>query len=167
MSQPKMVEFGPVRVIGVSYIGQNKNNEIPTLWEQQIIPRVGEIKPGDLKSAFGICRCVPDAPPSPDGYTFEYIGGLDAAAGAPVPAGMKSVDIPRGHYIVIEIPNLKEVKNAWMSLGQVVASFPEWQAFCGPQGCQCATHPSFEYYPPNFTAEKPLFLYVPVEKKNK
>ncbi len=160
-SQVEVKQFGPYHIIGMSYVGKNENNEIPRLWERQLIPRCKEIETPERASAFGICRCVPGMT---DG-TFEYIGAMEAKAGAAAPDGMVAAEIPRADYVVIPVAGLSEVRQAWGKIPELLAGLTEWTPLCGPEGCECATHPSFEYYPPEFQGEGPLFLYIPVKKK--
>jgi hypothetical protein len=57
-----------------------------------------------------------------------------------------------------------ELPAAWGRVHALVAAQQEWQPYCGPKGCQCAVHPSFEYYPGSFAQDGKLFVYVPVKK---
>ncbi len=160
-SQVEIKEFGPYRIVGLSYVGKNENNEVPQLWERQLMPRWKEIEAPERSSAFGICRCIPGAK---DG-TFEYVAAVEAKAGAAVPEGMIAAEIPKSDYVVIPVAGLGEVRQAWGTVPEKLAGLTEWAPFCGPEGCECATHPCFEYYPPEFQGSGPLFLYIPVKRK--
>lgn len=161
-SEPELREFGPVRAIGMSYKGQNKNNEVPALWER-FFPRFGEINPPkDLALSFGICRCIPG---KTDG-TFEYIAARSASPEALVPSGMMEVQIPHGTYAIFPVRNLSEIFQAWNATPGWFSAHPEWQAYCGPGvTCECATHPCFELYPPEFNGTNSFSLLIPVRKK--
>lgn len=154
-------EFGPYRIIGLSYTGKNENKEVFQLWERQFMPRRHEIDMPERPGAFGICRCVPGAK---DG-TFEYVAAVEAKLGAAPPEGMVAVDIPRGDYVVIPVSGLGEVRQAWSTVPEKLSRFTEWEPYCGPGGCECATHPCFEYYTPEFDDGGPMFLYIPVKRK--
>ncbi len=164
MSQPQIIDFGPVRVVGFSYIGANKNNEIPTMWEKQILPRAQEVCRGKQVPAFGACRCVPNAKPE-DGHIFEYIGGFQADGDMVIPPGMVEIFLPQSQYVAIEVPSLKDIPAAWQSTGKVMADLPQWQTYCNENYCRCADHPGFEYYPTDFCTTGRLYIYVPITKK--
>jgi predicted transcriptional regulator YdeE len=156
----RVVEFGPFRAIGVSCIPKNASEELPQLWKQQIGPRYGEIRKPPHAVALGICRCVPGAT---DG-SFEYIAAFEATADAPIPAGMIEVHLPRCDYAVFEVASLAEVGAAWRGVPAAMAAQHDWEPYCGSNGCQCATHPGFEYYPRTFPKDGRLQVYVPVRK---
>ncbi len=159
--QVEIREFGPYRIVGLSYVGKNENNEVPQLWEQKLMPLWKEIEAPEKPAAFGICRCVPGAT---DG-TFEYVAAVEAAPGAAVPEGMVAVEIPKCEYAVIPVAGLSEIRQAWSVVPAKLAEAPDREAFCGPAGCECATHPCFEYYPPDFESSGRLFLYIPLRPK--
>jgi predicted transcriptional regulator YdeE len=161
-------QFGPYRVIGMSYVGKNENGEIPALWGREggFLARMGEIgaDPDAPDIAFGICRCMDGV----TGGSFEYIAGLPAKADAPVPDGMVEAGIAESTYAVFSVPNLAALHDAWNATGAWFEALPEWAMFCGPTAggkCDCATHPCFELYPPGFTGEKELFIYIPIQRK--
>jgi predicted transcriptional regulator YdeE len=160
-NQVEIKQFGPYRIIGMSYVGKNENNEVPQLWERELMPRSKEIQTPERSSAFGICRCIPG---KTDG-TFEYVAAVEANAEAAVPDGMVAVEIPKSDYVVIPVSGLGEVRQAWGKVPEKLAGLTGWSPFCGPAGCECASHPCFEYYPPEFEGNGPLFLYIPVKQK--
>jgi predicted transcriptional regulator YdeE len=167
--EAKIVQFGPCRAIGLSYVGKYDNEKITALWDGPacIFTRIGEIpqppveKSGEMAGhpMFGLCRCVAGAA---DGC-FEYIAAAVASAEAPVPEGMVEVSIPACSYAVFEVPSLEETMAAWEAVPGWHAAHPEWKGFCGPDGCDCAGHPSFELYPPDFCPTGRFYLYVPVK----
>lgn len=159
--EPRVAEFGPCRAIGMRYVGKNEQGEIPALWHQGFMPRMGEIAPLE-GGAFGVCRCLPGAT---DG-SFEYIAALRAGEGGPpAPEGMVEVSIPRAQYVIFHVRHLGEIHQAWEYLRNWFPEHPEWEAYCGPSGCGCAEYPTFEYYPPDFGEGKPLYLYAPVRAR--
>lgn len=164
--EPKIVEFGPYRVIGINYIGKNENQEIAAMWgaEDGFIKRMCEIQiPEDAEHvSFGICRCIPRVT---DG-SFEYIACLPAAANAPIPEGMIEATIGQGTYAVFEVPNLAAITTAWDESQKWLEASSEWEGTCGPDRCECATRPFFELYPSDFTPEGKLYIYASVQKKS-
>lgn len=167
-TNPEIVQFGPTRVIGLSYIGNNENQEIPRLWdgENGFISRFGEVQsPPDAKwqdtgrhPAFGLMRCVPGAT---DG-TFEYIAAAPATIDAPIPDGMIEATIPAGTYAVFPVSSLAELPQAWPVVYDWQNAHPEWAGYCDSESCDCANHPAFELYPPDFGDHGQLFIYLPV-----
>jgi predicted transcriptional regulator YdeE len=160
-SEPRIEQFGPVRVIGLSCKGKNENGEFSALWEK-FIPRHCEITtPKDMHLFLGICRCIPGRT---DG-SFEYIAALSAAEDASVPEGMMVLQIPKCSYVVFPVRNLKEIMQAWQGTRGWLEAHPEWKTYCGPnQPCDCAHYPCFELYPPEFNGTNGLFIYIPVHK---
>ncbi|HBF33002.1 TPA: hypothetical protein DDW35_00425 [Candidatus Sumerlaeota bacterium] len=154
---PQGFKFGPRRVIGVRYEGDNKNGEIPALWEKVFMPRWQEIAvPECIQECYGVCRCLPGRPAG----QFEYIAGKAAAADAPIPEGMLAVDIPESYYLSFETP-LDQIHAAWDFAMDWFAKHPEVEGFCTPLACECDTHPCFEFYPPDFDGT--LYLYFPIK----
>lgn len=159
----EIIEFGPYRVIGMRYIGKNENGEIPALWggENGFIKRAAEIAKSENieKIAFGLCRCIPDVT---DG-TFEYIAAVPVSEDAQIPTDMVEVMIPAGTYAAFPIESLNALD--FEQLGTWLELHPEWDGFCTPTGCDCATHPNFEMYPETFCTDGKLFIYMPIRKK--
>jgi len=155
------VEFGPVRAIGLRYEGKNENEEIMRLWGS-LLPRRGEIATPEGGGAFGVCRCLPGVK---DG-SFEYLAGFGAREDARVPDGMTALEIPRGEYVVHRVERVDDYKQVWMEACNALAVDPELASCCnGPDDCQCAAHPAFEYYPPEFHGNGPVHIYLAVRRK--
>lgn len=161
--EPRITEFGPLRVIGMRYAGKNENEEIKALWggEAGFITRSKEVDAisGDGRS-FGLCRCIPGVT---DG-SFEYIAAVPVADNAPVPAGMVETTIGAGTYVIFPVPSLNELTQVWESTWDWLQSHPEWDSRCNQNHCECAEYPSFEMYPADFTPDGKLYLYLPVKK---
>lgn len=152
--------FGPCRAIGVRYAGKSENQEITKLWESFLTQHDKIAKPAGA-GAFGVCRCLPGVR---DG-SFEYIAAFAALADAPVPEGMMAIDIPEGDYLVHRFENVRESMKEWGEAARQLAADTEWTGFCGGERCECATHPCFEYYPPEFNGTGPVLLYMSVQPK--
>jgi predicted transcriptional regulator YdeE len=161
MTEPQIVEFGPYRVIGAQYVGKNEHREIPTMWEQQFLPRMWEIiQPEIGEFSVGLCRCLPDVGVG----VFEYIAGVPVSADAPIPDGMAETTIPRADYVVFPVASLANLSPVWEQVDPWLAAHPEWEGYCTPKGCDCAHFPNFELYPPTFGVDGKLFVYVPVHR---
>jgi predicted transcriptional regulator YdeE len=153
----KLAKFGPCRVIGMNYIGDAPQDEIGLLW-RRFCDRLVEIKRTDHSAGFGICRCLPrrDAP-----IVAEYIVGVDAVDTWPLPGGMIETGIPRSDYAVFEVPEVARVRDVSLRAQMDIDASAKWARFCGPRGCECHSHPAFEYYPPGW--ERGSFsIYIPV-----
>lgn len=155
-----VVEFGPRRAIGMSMLAKGGGGDFSGLWQKQLFPRADEIARPEMAAAFGVCRCVPGAT---DG-SFEYLALLEATAAAAVPAGMVSVDIPRAHYAVFQAPSLAALGATWRQASETIAAQATWKPYCGPQGCQCAAHPSFEFHAWDSHETGKIFIYVSVSR---
>jgi predicted transcriptional regulator YdeE len=153
--------FGPSRAIGVRYAGKNENQEVMKLWGE-LLPQRGSIAMPEGGGAFGVCRCIPG---NTDG-SFEYVAAFEALPDAPVPGGMVAVDIPAGEYFVRRFEHVPDYMSAWKEAAGALAVDPEWDGYCkGSSDCQCAAHPCFEYYPPEFHGDGPMHIYQPVHRK--
>jgi predicted transcriptional regulator YdeE len=152
----QILEFGPFEVAGVSYIGKNEAGEIPALWNAELFAGADP-----AKGCFGICRCVPGRT---DG-TFEYIAAIQPRDGAESGASMPRLTIPRGVYAVFGVPSLAEIKPAWQRAAAEVAELKGWEPYCGKEDCECATHPSFEYYAPGFCGDGRLEILMPLRRR--
>jgi predicted transcriptional regulator YdeE len=156
--QTQTAVFGPCRIIGMNYIGQDPDNNIPQLWSR-FCARVSEIDKPKEGAGFGVCRCLPG------GTGFEYVAAVEATQNAKVPDGMMAVDLPRCDYAVFQVPEIPEVRNVWRSSSAELDASQEWARYCGPSRCDCASHPAFEYYQPGYRGNGPFFIYLPVKPK--
>jgi predicted transcriptional regulator YdeE len=169
--EPEIVEYGPCRVIGMRYVGKNEHGEVPALWggESGFIARFGEVvSPPDAKwqdsgrhPAFGLCRCLPGVT---DG-SFEYLAATVAAADAPLPEGMVEATIPAGQYAAFPVDGLARLREAFGAAQEWLAAHPVWGGYCDREGCDCANHPAFELYPPDFGDDGQMFVYLPVRPR--
>jgi predicted transcriptional regulator YdeE len=158
---PQIVEFGPYRVIGVAMIGPGDGEAMKALWHDAFSPRIDEVQRLEGTGfAVGLCRCLPDAT---DG-TFEYIAAIPAATDAPVPAGMIEAPIAAATYAAFPVDSVFDIAATWAQIGPWLEAHPEWNGYCTPAGCQCATHPGFEMYPPSCHVDGKLFIYIPVRR---
>lgn len=160
MEQVQILEFGPFRAAGLAYRGKNESSEIPQLWDR-LVPHIHELAEPET-GFFGICRCIPGVK---DG-TFEYIAAMQPRAGAVLPEGFVEVEIPRGVYAVYGAEGLEKVKETWMEAGRKTGELKEWVGYCGAEGCECATHPGFEYYRPGYPGCGRLEILLPVRRKS-
>lgn len=157
---PAIRTFGPYHTVGLSYIAGNGNVDFPGVWDRLMKQIIG-VLPTEGVRYFGVCRCLPGVK---DG-TWEYLATIQVPAGTKAPAGLKEVDIPRGAYLVGEVASLKEIGAAWQSLPKTAAEMKDYGTYCGPAGCECAQHPSFELYESDFSKTGKLAVYVPLKPR--
>lgn len=72
--------------------------------------------------------------------------------------------IPEGTYAVFAVQGLEHIGQVWQESMQWQSSQTEWKGYCGPDGCDCANHPCFELYPPDFGETQKLYICLPVQK---
>jgi AraC family transcriptional regulator len=164
-AEPKAVEFGAYRVIGLRYVGKNENQEIMTLWSGPggMIARLKEIhQPPNSSLAFGLCRCLPGVT---DGG-FEYVAAFPATADAPVPDGMVEARIGASTYLAFPAENIEVLPGTFGAAMKWLEAHPEWDTYChGPDDCRCGDYPWFEMYPATFPKDGKLFVYAPVKRR--
>lgn len=159
MANVQILEFGPFETAGVAYVGKNEGGEIRQLWQDHV-HRLCEL--ADLgRGFFGFCRCIPGLS---DG-TFSYIAAMQPRAGVALDQGMERVSVPQGVYAVFGVEDLADTKDAWARASQAIAGLEHWKPYCGADGCECATHPCFEYYPPGYMGQGRFELLFPLQRK--
>ena len=77
---------------------------------------------------------------------------------------MVAADIPRAHYAVFRAESLAAIGAVWRQVPQALAAQTAWKPYCGPQGCQCAAYPSFEYHAWDSHQTGKILVYVPVSR---
>lgn len=157
-----IVEFGPVRGIGMAMRAKAGVTAFGAFWGE-FGKRMGEIVHPANCAMFGVCRCVPGETDAPPG-TFEYVALMEAEEGATVPSGMVEVVLPRGEYAAFEVAGFEQFSRVWREAAEAVGASKEWKGYCGAEGCECATHPGFEYYPPGSHKTGRAWVYVAVRK---
>ncbi len=64
MPEPRIVQRGAFLVAGLRYEGRNEHGEVPALWDNEFMPRLGEIAGLRLGlEAYGVAREAPNAAP--------------------------------------------------------------------------------------------------------
>jgi predicted transcriptional regulator YdeE len=160
-TEPRIVEFGPDRLIGVSRVCKT-SADCHEAWEGEnsFMARAGEIQAREAQTPYyAVCRCAKGAEPG----AFEYVAAVPAAEGAPVPEDLVEVVLPAGTYAEFLVAGLGDIGRVWGYTGEWLAAHQEWKGFCdgNPDGCECVDHPSFELYPPGYDGGE-LFIYAPI-----
>jgi AraC family transcriptional regulator len=95
LMEPKFVTKEAFKVVGMSYIGKNENQEIPQLWE------VFNIRMKEVKSAEPCCygTCFGDVEGAAEDE-FEYVACVAVEGTPDIPEGMVMREIPAHKYAV-------------------------------------------------------------------
>ena len=144
--EPEIVTKAAFSVIGMCYLGDNKQQEIGKLWGQ-FLPRAQEIKEKSAV-AYGVCGEMGE------NGRFHYMAGF-ASDQPETPAGMERWEIPEQNYAIFPctIDNIGETY-------QYI--FEKWL----PQtSYKLAGTPDFEFYPAEFDpiSNKEMAIYLPVK----
>jgi predicted transcriptional regulator YdeE len=163
--EPRIVEYGPYRLIGMSCVG-SESAQFKELWagENGFLSRMAEIESLGDGTAYGLCRCVAGVT---DG-SFEYVAAVPAKSDAPVPNGMIEARVGAATYAAFDVLGLDNIGPAWGATQVWLAEHPEWESYChggGDACCGCADYPCFELYPSDFDSTGVLFIYIPIRRK--
>ncbi|MCL2396683.1 MAG: GyrI-like domain-containing protein [Defluviitaleaceae bacterium] len=119
--EPKIVNFGPVKVAGHLHKCTHGSNTIPAFWGEVLADgRHQKLHSQDFAEChndFGICFGDAD-----DDQTLNYILGLAVKPGAVVPEEYHQYDIGEGQYAVLATPPnagedfSKEIQRIWPTI---------------------------------------------------
>ena len=144
--EPEIVTKAAFTVIGMRYFGDNKNQEISTLWGH-FLPRMQEIG-GRSSEAYGVCGEMDDH------GRFSYMASF-ASDQPEVPAGMDRWEVPAQNYAVFPC-TIHTIGETYQYI------FDKWfpQTSYKPAGT-----PDFEFYPAAFDPDvnNAMAIYMPVK----
>lgn len=154
--EPKIVTKDAFRVVGMRYVGKNKQGEISQMWGE-FVPRIREIRHGvgEKQEAYGLCCCPGDAEPG----VIEYIAGIPVAALKDIPEGMTGRDVPTQTYAVFEAPGLAGIHQTYEYI------LKEWLP---KSSYRAGDGPDFEFYDESFNPDGPkstIYIYFPIKSK--
>ena len=99
--EPKIVQRGATLVAGYVHKTTGGNNTIPAFWgEISADGRLKALHGQDFAAShadYGICFNMV-------GDDMDYLVGLEVKAGAAVPAGFETLELPCGEYAVFTVP---------------------------------------------------------------
>jgi AraC family transcriptional regulator len=149
----KIVRKPAFMVVGMSYVGNNQNQEIAQLWGQ-FNPRSIEIKNILWDAAYGVCIMKEGL----EEGAFEYVAGYEVNEVNQLPEGMVARLVPESKYIVFEHKGtLDKLRETYDNVFQVLL----------PQSGQKVTNlPTMEVYDEKFLIDSPesvFYIYVPIE----
>lgn len=153
--KPKIVVKDQFMVIGTEYIGKNENSEISTMWGNDFMPRIAEIRnvinPGIF---YGICACMGDV----ETGVFSYVAGREVSNLDEIPVGMVGKTIPSNTYAVFtHIGPLTTLGATWTSI------YDKWLP---ESGYKASGDPDFECYDERFkdmSEDSELDIYIPIK----
>jgi AraC family transcriptional regulator len=152
LKPPRFAEHEPMVIAGLSQrFSLQTKTQIAALW-QRFVPYLGHI-PGQLGStSYGICLNY-----QPDG-SFEYLCGVQIAGSPPLPAELKTVEIPRANYAVfLHSGHISAIGVTWQAI------FQQWLPV---SGCTLEGEPNFEVYADDFDPRSGIGLveiWVPLK----
>lgn len=154
-TDPVIVHKGGFKVAGLRYEGQNEHGEIPAMWDI-FIPRIHELIPDTSVGikCYGIAREMPGVPPE---QGFEYLAGVEVESLDHLPAGMVGWEIPALTYAVFpahDVPGIAPVLDYFYK--QWLPHSPHFSA---------GDSLSIELYPPSFSEDHIIQLYLPVRPR--
>jgi AraC family transcriptional regulator len=157
--EPKIVTKNEIKVIGLQYIGNNQNGEIPKLWES-LFQRIHEIKNGiHYGACYGICECICEGEcKCGSGGDFLYVACIEGTSLDDIPEGMVGKTIPASKYAVFTHKgSLEALQTTLMNI------YTKWIPAAGLE--PCGKH-MFELYDErfdDFSEKSELEIYVPVK----
>jgi AraC family transcriptional regulator len=154
MPEPQIVQRGAFLVAGLHYEGKNEHGEIPALWDNEFLPRIGElagIRVG--REAYGMMRVLPGVPAE---QGFEYLASVEVRSLENLPRGMVGWEIPAQTYAVLPAHDVPDLGRAFDDL------YVRWL----PQsGYEATDGPMFELYPATYGQDLIIYVYAAVRRK--
>jgi predicted transcriptional regulator YdeE len=150
LGEVRFEQFAAVRVAGLNrhYTPQTRHN-IPAQWKE-FAPTMDKIPGRSGQLSYGVCWNNKDC-------DFDYVTGVELAAGKPVPPGYTEVEVPAGRYAI------------FMHQG-LISQFPQtlekiWTQWAPEAGLKIGHGPCVERYAADFCDDKPggVEVLVPLE----
>lgn len=146
----KIVNIKGFKAVGLTYFGNNKNGEIPSLWDV-FNRRFKDIK-GKSKSmlCYGICDDEPDS----EGR-FHYTACTEVDSFEDLPEGMEAKVVPEGKYLVYTYSgSLKDIGNFYNDI---------FAKFIPGSGYEIDYRPQLELYDNRFMNNGEFDVYIPIK----
>jgi AraC family transcriptional regulator len=154
MMKPRFETRPAFSIVGLKYLGANKNNQIPGLWDvfahrsKEISHRINK------EESYGVIVNMDKL-----SGQFDYYAGVAVAQPFEIPEGMQSIEIPAQNYAIFDctLPTLMK------TIGQVYSEWLPDSNFARTSG------PEFELYDQRWHAgpdgSQEMSICIPVEKK--
>jgi AraC family transcriptional regulator len=146
----KILNIEGFKAVGITYIGNNENGEIPSLWDV-FNNRFGEIKGVSAPMlCYGICESDGDSECS-----MVYTASAQVDSFENVPEGMETKVVPSGKYLVYTYTGaLKDLGHFY---GKI---FSEWLP---SSGLEIDFRPQLELYDDRFMSSGEFDIYIPIK----
>lgn len=146
----KIVSIEGFKTVGLTYFGDNKNGEIPKLWEV-FNNRYRDIK-HKSKSMFcyGICDDEPDSE-----CRFHYTACAEVDSFEGIPEGMETKVVPSGKYVVYTYGGA--IKDLGEFYGNI---FSKWFP---ASGYEMDFRPQLELYDERFMDNGEFDIFIPIK----
>ncbi len=146
----KIVNIEDFKAVGLTYFGNNKNGEIPSLWET-FNKRYKDIR---QKSKPMLCYGICDDAPDSDGR-FHYTACAKVDSFEDIAEDMHTKVIPAGKYIVYTYNGaIKDLDKFYDNL------FSKWLA---DAACEMDFRPQLELYDERFMSHGEFDIYIPIK----
>jgi AraC family transcriptional regulator len=145
---------GAFLVAGLRYAGKNEHGEVPSMWDNDFLPRIGELAAHRIgPTAYGVCRTAADLPPG----AFEYLAAVEVGSLDGLPPGMVGWKIPAQTYAVLLANNVPDLPATFDYF------YSQWAL--GSAEYAAADGPELEVYPDTFPQDGIIYVYCPVRPK--
>jgi len=146
----KIVSIKDFKAVGIPYLGNNSNGEIPKLWEA-FNKSYRNIK---QKSKSMLCYGICDGELDSEGR-FHYIACAEVDSFEDVPEGMDTKVVPKGRYIVYTY------KGALKDIGEFYNDI--FAKFIPNSGYELDYRPQLELYDERFMNNGEFDIYIPIK----
>jgi AraC family transcriptional regulator len=160
--EPRIVKRDAIKLIGLMYYGDNKNWEIPKVW-QKFMPMMGQI-PNSLPVQEGYGLCFYTEKFSKDGL-FYYLAGRSVSSLEEIPMALVGKTLPASEYAVFTHRGPIAGKSNTIKDTYAYA-YGTWL----PKSTYVNPHAfDFEYYDERYKGnndpESEIDIYIPIRKR--
>lgn len=153
--EPKFVTRDEFIVVGAEFVGKSHNGEIPKLWHESFLPRLGEVQHGVNDGVlYGVCSVVGTG----KGECYSYIASREVSSLDDIPEGMTGIVVPACKYAVFTHHGpLETIKDTYNHI---------YETWLPSSGMEWGDGMDFEYYDARFKGsaeDSEIDLYVPVK----
>jgi AraC family transcriptional regulator len=160
--EPKIVKREAIRMIGIMYYGDNKNWEIPKIWEEfmPLMKKIPNCLP--VQEAFGLCFYTESF--SKNGL-FYYLAALPVSSLEEIPMELVGKTLPASEYAVFthKGPLAGKTKNIKDTYAYAYGTWLPNSPYMNPFAFD------FEYYDERYKGndnpESEIDVYIPIRKR--
>jgi AraC family transcriptional regulator len=152
--EPEIIEYPAMLVAGTLYEGDNKKQEISSLWANAFNPNSDKIKNADPTRAYGVCEMDDRLPEG----SFRYVAAFQITRPEDAPPEFYQMHVPGGKYAVF--------KHAGALDGLPKTFDYIYNVWLPKSGYRRANRPDLEVYTNEFRDFAPdsvMYLYIPID----